>query len=338
MEDIFMRKFMASLMIGGVLLLAGCSNGTTTNQINADDKKSIETALENLQGYEGAYAITNLLEAPDGTINYIEVCTGGASYTEYPCDEEGNIGMVAYDQATSYMLSDWLTSSNEFYIMDSDENGNLLSVTLPTSYADLCDSREYLYLDLMIDEFTSIKKVEDQVIDGETITVYECKLPASVTKKILGVGYYGLYHCIRTDNPDDANVVALADYYCDELDMSLACSDSIVSVGVSADGLLKYVSMEIGGLGTRMFYTKVVATDGVTVRTEPDFSNTGAYMDTFKELADYYASFDSIEEGMDFVGSTDIPVIEDTTEEATSTDSTEADTEATTEGTETSEE
>lgn len=334
-----MKKKVASLLVLGAVLgvsLVGCSSGGSSD---ASAKKELQTALEKLQGYGDTYAVTNLLEAPDGDVSYLEVVSDGNSYTEYPVDTDGNVGTVSYDEASSYMLSDWLTKDGDLYIVSSDNDSNLVSVKLPETYAKATKDREVLFFDYMLENFSSIEKGDSQTIAGEEVSTYTCKLPAENTKYILGMGSYQLYDSVRKDYEDDENVVKLADYYCDNLNMSLACSDANVTVGIDKDGMLKYVSLEIGGLGTRMYYTKVVVTDGISVRSVPDFSNATQYIDTFREQAEYF-----VKNGVagDATATDGIPNNEDSTEgtttEESNTDSDgtseEGTSEETTEGTE----
>lgn len=313
-----MRKKIASLGLLSIALIGTCLTGCSSNKGSVDNnaKQELQSALEKLQGYEEVYAVTNLLEAPDGDISYLEVVSDGNSYTEYPVDSDGNLGTVSYDEANSYMLSDWLTADGDLYVVSSDDEDNLVSVQLPDSYAKTSKSRDVMFFDYMLEHFSSIEKGDSQTVSGEEITTYNCILPAENTKYIIGIGSYALYDSVRKDYADDDNVVKLADYYCNQLDMSLACSDANVTVGVDDDGMLKYVSLEIGGLGTRMYYTKAVVTSGISVRSVPDFSNSTKYIDTFKESADYYAQYDSIEEGMGALNST-VSTETDATEEVT---------------------
>lgn len=334
-----MKKKVASLLVLGAIMgvsLVGCSSGGSSD---ASAKKELQSALEKLQGYGDTYAVTNLLEAPDGDVSYLEVVSDGNSYTEYPVDTDGNVGTVAYDEASSYMLSDWLTKDGDLYIVSSDNDSNLVSVKLPETYAKATKDREVLFFDYMLENFSSIEKGDSQTIAGEEVSTYTCKLPAENTKYILGMGSYQLYDSVKQDYKDDENVVKLADYYCNNLDMSLACSDANVTVGVDKDGMLKYVSLEIGGLGTRMYYTKVVVTDGISVRSVPDFSNATQYIDTFREQAEYFVkngtTGDSTSAGgvVTEEGSTEEVTTEESSTDSDST-SEEGTSEETTEGTE----
>ena len=304
-----MRKYIASLVIGSLLIIIGGAiyfwGRSSSSNIDATSKKEIEDAVAKLESYEDAYAITNLMEAPDGILSYIEVVSGDNNYTEYPMDSEGNVGVEG--ENTTYFLSDWMVDGGSYYILGSDDDNNLLSYTLPSSYQELCSDRTNLYVDMMIDDFISITKIGTQEVDlgsgYENLVLYQCILPSETVREILGMGNYGLYDSIRKDYKNNSAIVSLCDYYCSELDMNLTFSDANIMIGISEDeGLLRYMSLETGGLGTRLYLTKIVVLDGISVRSLPDFSGATDYVDTMQDLADYCAEFNSVEEALSGTG------------------------------------
>ena len=136
--------------------------------------------------------------------------------------------------------------------------------------------------------------------DGsQTYTSYKVKVPASVVKDVLGVSTYGVYKTIEDDKDTSANIKKLCSYYLEDLDMNLTFSDANVILGIDSDGILKYACLEVGGLGTRLYYTKaVVATKNSNVRSTPDFTNAQTYASSLSDLADYVADYDSYDEAV----------------------------------------
>ena len=92
--------------------------------------------------------------------------------------------------------------------------------------------------------------------------------------------------------------------------MNLTFSDAIVTIGVS-DDMLKYMSLETGGLGTRLYLTKSVIMGSISPRQEPDFSEAKDYTTTLQEKADYISEFDSYDEILEALSNKETSVKED---------------------------
>ena len=310
-ERVFiMKKKLLCMVIFGVSVgLFGCGNSKEAKEIDSASLEKVKSAVTALKGSEDTYGVANTVQAPDGNISYLEVRTeNGDSYTEYPIDSDGNLGTVSTDKDTGYILSDWLSPNGEFYLVDESEE-NTVFYSLPRTYAERCVSREYLYADVMVDRLISLKDGGEKEVDlgvgTENMHLYEGKLPSEVVKTIIGVGSYGLYDAMKTDYSDNTSIVKLCDFYMQDLEMNLTFSDANVTFGV-IDDILRYVSFEVGGLGTRMYVTKTVIPTGFTVREKPDFSGATEYVETLQETADYMNSFDSYDDALRALGSLDI--------------------------------
>lgn len=296
-----MFKKFVSLCLAFIMVLSivGCSSNKDeiTDNIDKESKEKIQTALDNLKSYEGDYIISNMLEAPDGNASYLDVKTSNGSYTEYPVESEDK-----ESDMVSYSLSDWLSSNNkDYYILVTDSEDNTVFAKCPSDYAELCSSRNLMYVDKMIDKFTSIKYMETITANigngNENIALYRCELPSDVVTEILGIGTLGLYNSIQKNYSDNKDIQKFCEYYLKDLKMSMTFSDAVVTVGIS-DNLLKYVSIEVGGLGTRLYSTRALITGNVEVRDIPDLSNSVDYVTTIQDYASYIASFDSYEEAI----------------------------------------
>lgn len=296
----------SALTLAGVIFgVSACgTNNATVQPVNATYKQELKQAIDALDNYQGAYAISTLYEAPDGNVNYLEIVKpDGDSYTEYPIDSSGNVGT----QGVGYVLADWMTADNYYIVTSSvDTVGNPTTVfsTLPSSYRTMCADRVTLYLPRMIDKFTSIEKSEEimtyDIGNGEEqFTLYTCKLPADCVRELIGVGSEGLFKCIKEDYSSDANIVKYCDYMQEEYDFTMIFGDANVTIGV-AGGMTKYVSIEIGGLGTKAYYNKAVVTNLTSeLRPSPDFIVTGNYVESeIKPTADYLASFANYDEAI----------------------------------------
>lgn len=300
------KKFLSFALCGIMLVsLSACSNGQETAQLNSEYVTAVKDAAAKLNSTYTDYIVTTTLEAPDGDTQYLEVKHEDTSYTEYSVSDDNEVGTIAYGSADSitYSLTDWLTKDGKYYMFGSDNDGNSVTYSLPTAYKDLVSDRVMLYANKFVDNALSIEKYDDLTLnlgDGsQTYTSYKVKVPASVVKDILGVSTYGVYKTIEDDKDTSANIKKLCSYYLEDLDMNLTFSDANVILGIDSDGILKYACLEVGGLGTRLYYTKaVVATKNSNVRSTPDFKNAQTYASSLSDLADYVADYDSYDEAV----------------------------------------
>lgn len=300
------KKFLSFALCGIMLVsLSACSNGQETAQLNSEYVTAVKDAAAKLNSTYTDYIITTTLEAPDGDTQYLEVKHEDTSYTEYSVSDDNEVGTIAYGSSDSitYSLTDWLTKDGKYYMFGSDNDGKSVTYSLPTAYKDLVSDRVMLYANKFVDNALSIEKYDDLTLnlgDGsQTYTSYKVKVPASVVKDVLGVSTYGVYKTIEDDKDTSANIKKLCSYYLEDLDMNLTFSDANVILGIDSDGILKYACLEVGGLGTRLYYTKaVVATKNSNVRSTPDFTNAQTYASSLSDLADYVADYDSYDEAV----------------------------------------
>lgn len=302
-----MFKKILSFALCGIMLvsLSACSNGKSTPELNQDYLIAVKDAAEKLNSTYTDYIIATTLEAPDGDTQYLEVKHEDISYTEYSVNDDNQVGTIAYGSADSitYSLTDWLTKDGKYYMFGADNDGNSVTYSLPTAYKDLVSDRVMLYANKFIDSATAIEKYDDLTLDlgdgSQTYTSYKVKVPASTVKDILGASTYGVYKTVEDDKDTSANIKKLCSYYLEDLDMNLTFSDANVIFGIDSDGILKYACLEVGGLGTRLYYTKaVVATKNSNVRSTPDFTNVKTYASSLSDLADYVANYDSYEDAV----------------------------------------
>ena len=306
------KKLVLSMLVVGMgMVLSGCSGTNGSKVTKYDTSKNnevISKAIDKLGKMNETYLVDNSVVANGSTSAYIEVNTkGGESYTEYPVDKNGksvDISSVKDTSNLQYTLSDWITKGGKYYVLGTDSStGKSVFQELPLSYSKVVSDRKVMYLNLLKDKFTSIKKKEDtkQTLGSEEVTLkmYECKVDSDVITKYLGIQSRPIYDCIKKEYKDDKNITNLCDYYLDDYNMSLTFSDANVTIGI-ADGVVRYLSVEVGGLGSKMYLTRVVLKKtGVEERETPDFSKAVNYVDNqIKEVADFCASYDTVEEGI----------------------------------------
>lgn len=285
-------------------MLAGCSSGATITS-SSTDKVKIEKALEELKNMGTMYQISNVMQAPDGDLCYVEIVDDGVSYTEYPVDEDGNYGTIAFQDSnnTDYVLMDWLTKDGKAYTLSSEDKW----VSYPDTYSKQLQSRNLMYADKIIDKLTDIKFKETITTDigmgDESIDLYTGKLDNETVRSILGMSSEQLYKSINSTT-SDKNIKKLTEYYLDDIGFSMVFSDANVTLGVS-DGVLRYLQIETGGLGSRLYYTKAILMKDLDERSKPDFSKVDTFESTMKETADFVGQYDSYEEAVDALSELD---------------------------------
>ena len=299
--------------------IVGCSikskDSNSEKKIASDDLKAIKSGIDSLSKFSDAYIVSNVLSAPDGTISYLVTNTSDGSYTEYPVDENGNIGGADTSKDTvSYTLTDWLTSDNKYYVVNNtatetsgiEQNTNTSNgfAYLPDDYGKKLASRKVLYLDTMVDNFTAITNKGSSKIDlgdgDELITLYECDLPSKDFQNVLGMNSAEMYKSIK-ENTKDKKIKKFCNFYLDDASRNLVCSDAVVTVGVDSKGMVRYMGAEVGGLGTHLYYSMTVITKVEDeIRTKPtEIDSAVNYIDTIKDYAYYIAGFNSYNDALE---------------------------------------
>ena len=282
---------------------------TNNYDLTSDSYMKVREAYNRLTELDDTYIIANTLESI-GTLCYLEVVSeNGDCYTEYPLSEDGMYGQISTSDSsdTVYILYDWMDKDGNLYTLNSDYSGaeeetNYLWSQMPKRYSELVKSRELMFTDRMLYCMTDVSYIgEDTSIDeGKSFSIYEAKIPSSVVRDICGLETLGLYSSIREDNVENKSITDLMDYFIEDLEMSLTFSDGKVRLGVNTEtGILSYVQIESGGLGSRMYYTKYLTQDSsIEVRETPDFSNSVNFIDDIVSLANYVSSYSSYDEAM----------------------------------------
>lgn len=295
-----LKSLFLSLVLVGVL--CGCTNET---QFEGEEfLPIIQKAAEDLAGTETGYIIATTIESPSDSIRYIECVKDGASYTEYSVDSDGNFGTLEYgsSESMSYALNDWLDSNGRYYIFTDDEFGQDITYYVD-DYGKIIGDRAVLFTNKILEGALSIERGSDMLIDlgdGEaTYTVYRVKVSSDVITSVLGAPSRGMYQLLKDQSENNPNMSKLMGYYIEDLDMSLTFSDAVVTFGIDKNGCLRYNVIEVGGLGSRMYVTKaVVEMDNQNLRETPDFTGAVPFIDTFVDLADYVASFESYDSAL----------------------------------------
>lgn len=312
-----MKKRLVSLVLVATFAfsMVACGN-TTTDKTSKTTKSSsakseLQTAVDNLGNSDTNYVISNILEAPEGNTYYIEnFATSGQSFTEYPVDSNGNLGVIEQtttdenvDQDTSdqnaanqdYVITDWITDEGKMYLNNSKSSDKAEFFSLPDSYADICKSRNVMYMDTMLNDFTKVEKQDDtQDLDlGDSdkvkLTMYNCVLPKDKVSKYLAVGSIAMYNSLDKDEKSSDSVKKLCEYYLKDLGETMYFSDATVYLGVDENKILRTFSLEVGGLGSRLYLTKTVLYGVYQDEKEPDFSECKSYASSIEDLADYLA-------------------------------------------------
>lgn len=311
---------------------SGGNDSSSQAEEKSEEYTAVKDAMDKLKAYDKTYAITNSLNLPSGDNYYIEMCGSFGSYREYPTDSDGGDSTDLLGEATEkegtdsssagnsdsesgsdekvtantagdtlYSLYDWITADGDMYLVNPNYSEATLTSTFwakcSKEYATSMQGRELLFLNDFVDVATDWAKADSQTMElgNETVDldIYTCKVPASSVQRFYGHDTLSLYEDLKkqADEKKDENMQNLLDDYISDTRMSLTFSDSNLLIGV-ADGMVRYVELESGGLGTRCYCAKAVILDGFTEREVPDFTDNSEYYDTAKSFADYVAQYD----------------------------------------------
>lgn len=242
-------------------------------------------------------------------------------YMSFPCNYPDDV--TSFTALKSIDLSGWDTQN----LKDASDmfsfNTGLTSVNLSgwnTCALTNCkqmfnddisvSGRTTLYMDKYLDSLYNIESKGKQTIETDAgsfeYTVYTANIPSSVVKDVCGIDTLGLYKHVKDDNSDNDNIGKLMDVYINNLDDTLTFSKGTISFGIDGNGVLTYVQLSAGGLGTSMKYTKeIVLNPSLDFRSLPDFSQSKEFIDNITDLANYVAKYDSYDDAMKALYKTD---------------------------------
>lgn len=284
---------------------------------NVTDINKATKALEE----KDDYVITTYISLPTGEDAYIEVVNNGVSYTQHPETAEGLA--VAYQEKTeqtSYYLTDYITADNKMYLFDGSTY-----YSVPDSYAGVCRKRDTMFIRTIIKSLMESENAKtfasmltkDDIVDVnfgnkvESVQMYTGKIDGSAMREIMSTGSYKLYESIKDEARPKSGVYKLMNWFLQDVDTYLTYSDTEVTIG-TVDGVLRYVSLGAGGLGSYMTMTKCIVFDDEERLTQPDFSTAIPYSTVFQEAADMCEDYDTAEEA--FKAMSESSYSEETTE------------------------
>lgn len=278
--------------------LAGCGGSPTAGKnVDAAAKQAIEDAAKKLNSTYSNYIISNTVEFSDGVSEFIEVIKGDDIYTEYSVSEDGNLGEISYGSTDSiqYALMDW-THDNQYYSYGYTEDGEML-YKFPSNFATkYVHDREMLWANRILAGAIEVEAIEDMQLTlngaAETFKAYRVRVTPDTVLSLLGSGSWGVYNSLKDEEKAGTNISKMCDFYLESTALENTYSEGVITFAVDQDGILRFMSLETGGLGHMMYYTKaVVDTRNQNVRDMPDFSDAVPLAATMTEMADFLAQY-----------------------------------------------
>ena len=207
--------------------------------------------------------------------------------------------MAEFDENTIFTVSDYL-KDNEMILVGYDdvETGEYTGWKVPTGYKELADSRAFLYVDRFLGNFGVIHKEEAITTDigngMETLDIFTGEVQSEAISTQIGIGSTELYKELMYSTDDD-NIKKLLGWYVNESEKATACSDGDFTIGLDKNGVLKLMSVQVGGIGDFLNITKTVITDTSVMEKVlvPVIENPTDYALEFKEMADMCAPYET---------------------------------------------
>ena len=307
------------LVVGLVILFVTIkpknnSNGTEeeiyTELSTDENRKVLETALDNLKSEEKYVITTYLTMGSDGS-SYIDIVEPNGSYTMYNMEDDSKAfqELVAESEtgiAEGYIINDYLDKDgNLYFLSDSyDEEGNsvLEAYKTPDEYGKLTKERTTMYAEWVVPNLTDIEFKEtvdtDFGVGTVNMDVYEGVLSSDIVKKILGHGSSTLYETV-SNSTESEGMKKLMGWLKEDSDFSLYFSDANVILGIVDDKLV-YMNLEVGGLGTRMYLTKCVLlgdiVDDYIMEEYPVTENALSYENIYSDIGEMALDYDNLED------------------------------------------
>lgn len=293
----------AAVVVGAAVAISGAflfMENREGSQVNEKALAELTEACQNLKAKDD-YIIQNYMEAPDGNQPYLEVVHKGASYTEYPVDEE--TGAISSEDTGSYTCADWLTATGDYYYVDSSGKDGMTYQKCIDGYGKKLLSRNVGYADILLDGLTELRRVGNVDLDlgfGQaTYLKYVGVVGHDALRDMLSSGTFQLYERMADDESTDKNVRDFCAGYVEDMKNTMTFSDGEIEI-LSNDGVLSQISIELGGLGTKMYVTKTFLTGiDYDVRETPDFTDATDFADELQEIADYVAENGGYEKAME---------------------------------------
>lgn len=323
--NFFKARTVLSLAICSALALTtatSCSMGSKSGETEAqsDYISSIQKGIDGLSNFGSPYLISVGAVTPTSASYAIRVVDGDNSYQQYSYDETAGIGTISYEAAqdTQFMLYDWMTLSGTGYVLNQDylyDDTQPQWLMLPKNYVGKQGSRRTLYLSDVIDSMKNVEETDPMQANlgsgNVSLTVYEGDIPASEVRGILSMDSIGLYESFleEAQSEKDDNMISLMNYYIDDLDMDYTFSNAEFKIGIYND-VVRYFEITVGGLGSCMVFTQtVLEMNSELAYAAPTFSNVKDYYESLSEVADYVAKYDSYEDAIQSLYTSDPNVL-----------------------------
>lgn len=287
------------------------TEGEIYTELSTDEnRKVLETALDNLKSEEKYVITTYLTMGSDGS-SYIDIVEPNGSYTMYNMEDDSKAfqELVAESEtgvAEGYIMNDYLDKDgNLYFLSDSyDEEGNsvLEAYKTPDEYGKLTKERTTMYAEWVVPNLTDIEFKEtvdtDFGVGTVNMDVYEGVLSSDIVKKILGHGSSTLYETV-SNSTESEGMKKLMGWLKEDSDFSLYFSDANVILGIVDDKLV-YMNLEVGGLGTRMYLTKCVLlgdiVDDYIMEEYPVTENALSYENIYSDIGEMALDYDNLED------------------------------------------
>ena len=310
-----MKKRLLSLLLIVCLGLGavGCSTATKTNEVSQSshpEEDIVAEGIYKLSEIESPYIVATVVSSSStyqSYFEYVDLENNQITSVVGIHPEEGyTLEMSEMDENTIFSVSDYIDESGKMILVgyQDEETKDYTGWELPIGYKEFCDSRAVLYVDTFLGNFETIHKLEDITTDigngMEKLQIFSGEVKSDVISEMIGVGSTKLYEELMYSH-EDLNLKKLLGWYSNGSRKATACSNGDYTIGLDANGILKLMTVEVGGIGDYLNITKVVITDtSIMDRVEQVVvENPQDYAVEFTEMAEMCAPYNTYQEAID---------------------------------------
>ncbi len=295
-----------ALVVGILLLIVMICNPDSPKAKMTETEQLVYDSVMKLDELP-SYLVTSYIINPSGNSGFV-INKTAAGTSVFNLDTEDAYQIIDPATVGDHLILNDIIYNDTMYLAQPNYNDSQVIdgytfYSLPESYKDESLNRNYLYLRDIFKHISGLTKTSVEVVDlgeGDTaLTIYEGTLPAEQMKQIMGLGSVSFYTSLKESYSDYAGVSKLMNWFIEDTNEVLACSDAKVVIGIDSDGYARYARFTTGGICNKFYVTLCVLKDNSALPTV-DYETVSVsalpYIETIADFAEFVSGYDSLDD------------------------------------------